>query len=153
MQNILPPWFTAQGIDLALYPIDGVLRQAMSSEDGDFRAASSILKSTCGAGRIDAGIFLLGLQRRYPENYERLTLIADALEWFQYPETVQAFAGELRRAKGSSLTRRYLRRIIEALKQFPPELACEAIQSLSLDPLVGTRFRKHLRELNNDDSW
>ena len=153
MQSTLPPWFTAQGIDLALYPIDGVLRQALSSKEDEFRAACSILKSMCSAGRIDAGVFLLGLQRRYPENYERLTLIADALECFQYPETVQAFATELRRVQGSSSTRRYLRRIVDALKRFPPELAGETIQSLSSDPLVGARFRQHLGKLTKGDGW
>ena len=138
---------------MTLYPIDGVLRQALSSKEQEFRSACSILKSMCSAGRIEAGVFLLGLQKRYPENYERLTLIADALEWFQYPETVQAFATELRRVQGSSLTRRYLRRVIDALKRFPPELAGETIQSLSSDPLVGKRFRQHLRDFANGDAW
>ena len=153
IQGAAPPWFTPQGIDLALYPIDGVIRQALSSADGDFQSACSILKSMCSAGRVDAGVFLLGLQKHYPENYERLTLIADALEWFQSPATVQAFASELRRVQGSSATRRYLRRIIDVLKQFPPELTAETIQGLSSDPSVGTRFRQHLRDITNRNDW
>ena len=153
MQSSVPPWFTAEDIDLTLYPIDSVLRQALSAKDQDFRSGCSILKSMCGSGRVDAGVFLLGLQKHYPENYERLTLIADALERFQYPATVQAFASELRRVQGASSTRRYLRRIIDALKQFPPELAGETIQKLSSDPLVGARFRQHLREWTNGDDW
>ena len=153
MQRIPPPWFTAQGIDLALYPIDGVLRNALSADDEQFRSACSILNSMCSGGRLEAGVFLLGLQRRYSENYERLLLIADALEWFKYPETVQALATELRRVKGSSLTRRYLRRIIDILKRLPAELAGETIQSLSSDPLVGARFRQHLREITDDSGW
>lgn len=153
MQNTVPPWFTAQGIDLALYPIDGVLRRALSSKDEDFRSACSILKSMCSAGRVDAGVFLLGLQKHYPNDYKRLTLIADALEWFHCPATVLAFESELRRVKGSSLTRRYLRRVIDALKQLPSDLTRETIQSLSFDPLVGTRFRQHLKEVNSDSRW
>ena len=153
MQSTVPPWLTSQGIDLALYPIDGVLRKALSSKDEDFRAACSILSSMCSAGRVDAGVFLIGLQKYYPENYERLILIADALQWFHCPATVQAFASELRRVQGSSLTRRYLRRVIDTLKRLPPELAAATIQSLSSDPLVGTRFRQHLRELTNGEGW
>ena len=153
MQRALPPWFTAHGIDLQLYPIDGVLRQALSSDDREFQSACSILKSMCSGGRIEAGIFLIGLQRRHSENYGRLTTIADALECFQCPETVNAFASELRRVSGSSITRRYLRRVIDALATLPPELARETIQSLSSDPLVGTRFRQHLKELTNDNAW
>lgn len=146
MQNISAPWFTAQGIDLALYPIDGVLRQALSENAEDFRSGCSILKSMCGSGRIDAGIFLLGLQRRYPEDYARLTIIADALESFQYPETVLALASELRRVQGSNSSRRYLRQVIDTLTQLPLEMTADAIQSLSTDPLVGTRIRQHLTD-------
>ena len=148
MQSNLPPWFTSQGIDLTQYPIDGVLRHALSSKEDEFRGACSILNSMSGSGRVEAGVFLLGLLRCNSDDYERLTLIADALEHFQHPEAVQAFATELRRVRGSSVTRRYLRRIIDALKSFPPELAGETIQSLSSDPLVGTRFRQHLRDLS-----
>jgi hypothetical protein len=153
IQGAALPWLTDHGIDLALYPIDGVLRQALSSKDEDFRSACSILKAMCSAGRVDAGVFLLGLQKHYSENYERLTFIADALEWFQSPATVQAFASELRRVQGSSTTRRYLRRIIDALKQLPPELTGDTIQSLCSDPLVGTRFRQHLKELTSGNGW
>ena len=149
MQGNVPSWFTPQGIDLSLYPIDGVLRQALSSSEEEFRSACTILKSMSSSGRVEAGVFLLGLMGRHPENYARLTIIADALEWHRYPETVHAFASELRRVQGSSSTRSYLRRIIRALAIFPPELTEETIQILCSDPLVGSRFRKHLREISN----
>ncbi len=132
---------------------NGVLRQALSSDDKVFRDACSILKSMCHAKRVEAGVFLFGLQRHYCENYARLILIADALEWFACPETVQALAAELRRVPGSNSTRRYLRRVIDALKALPAKLTAETIQSLAADPLVGARLRRHLKELNHDDAW
>jgi hypothetical protein len=155
MRSTLPAWLTPQGIDLALYPIDGVLRQAISPKPEDFRSACTILKSMCSTGRVEAGIFLIGLLKRHTNDFERLILIADALEWFQYPETVQAFAAELRRVQGSSSTRRYLRRLIEILESFPQELAGETIQMLSSDPAVGSRFRQRLKELSSNyrDGW
>ena len=80
--------------------------------------------------------------------------IADALESFPRLETVEALAFELRRIKGSSSTRRYLRRIIEALSRFPHELAAETIVQLSSDPFVGPRLRQHLKQLtSDDDEW
>ena len=117
------------------------------------RNPCSLLKSMCSAGRVEAGIFLLGLLKRYPENYARLTLIADSLASFPSMETVDAFDGELRRVHGSSSTRAYLRRVIEALERFPRELASEEIQKLASDPLVGTRFRRRLRSLTGDSYY
>ena len=145
-----PPWLTKDGIDLSLYPIDNVLKQALSVNDEEFRTACSLLKSMCSAGRVEAGVFLLGLLKRYPDNYARLTLIADSLASFPRMETVDAFAGELRRVRGSSSTRAYLRRVIEALERFPRELAGEEMQKLASDPLVGTRFRQRIRSLTGD---
>lgn len=143
----LPPWLTEHGLDLSLYPIDSVLKQALSPDDEEFRSGCALLKSMCSVGRVEAGIFLLGLLKRYPEDYPRLTLIADSLASFPHSETVEAFATELRRVQGSSSTRGYLRCIIDALERFPPELVEERIQSLASDPLVGARFRQRLKAL------
>jgi hypothetical protein len=143
----LPPWLTEHGVDMSLYPIDGILKQALSPDDEEFRSGCALLKSMCSVGRIEAGIFLLGLLKHYPDNYSRLTLIADSLALFPHSETVEAFASELRRVQGSSATRAYLRRIIDALERFPTELVDEHIQRLATDPLVGARFRQRLKSL------
>ena len=141
------PWLTEQGLDLSRFPIDSVLRQALSPDEQQFRTGCSLLKSMSHGGRVEAGVFLLGLLRQYPEDYARLTLIAEALGSFPSPATVDALASELRRVKGSSSTRGYLRRIIDTLEQFPEQLVGEQIQELSSDPQVGTRFRRRLRSL------
>jgi hypothetical protein len=143
----LPPWLTEHGLDMSLYPIDGILKQALSSNDEQFRSGCALLKSMCSVGRLEAGIFLLGLLKHYPDDYPRLTLIADSLALFPHSETVEAFASEFRRVQGSSTTRGYLRCIIDALERFPAELVDEQIQSLAADPLVGTRFRQRLKSL------
>ena len=101
----------------------------------------------CYGGRVEAGVFLLGLLRQYPEDYGRLTLIAEALRWFPSVATVGALASELRRVKGSSFTRGYLRRIISTLEQLPAQLVEEQIQELSTDQQVGARFRQRLRSM------
>ena len=107
----------------------------------------------CSTERTDAGVFLIGLLQHFPENFERLTIIADSLEWFHYPEAVEALASELRRVRGSNITRRYLRRVIDTLVQFPPELVSETIHDLSIDPSVGARFRQHLKAIIYDNGW
>lgn len=92
-------------------------------------------------------MFLLGLLRQYPDDYARLTVIAAALSSFRTVATVNALAEELRRVKGSSSTRGYLRRIIATFGLFPAPLVEERIRELSSDPRVGTRFRQRLRAM------
>jgi len=142
--EVFPPWFTSQGIDLSLYPIDDVLRQALSPDEAQFRTGCTLLKAMCHSGRIEAGVFLLGLLKRHPDDFGRLFIIADALSSFPCRETVELFASELRRVKGSSSTRVYLRRLVEALEQFPRALTEEAVRRLAGDTLVGPRFRRRL---------
>jgi len=141
------PWLTERGIDLSRLPIESVLRQALSSNEEEFRTGCTLLGSMSHVGRVEAGVFLLGLLRHYREDYGRLTLIAEALWSFPSVATVDALAAELRRVKGSSSTRGYLRRIIRTLEQLPAQLVEERIQELATDPQVGARFRQHLRSI------
>ncbi len=141
------PWLTEQGIDLSRLPIDSVLRQALSPNEEQFRTGCTLLNSMSHGGRAEAGVFLLGLLRQYSDDYARLTSIAEALGSFPTAATVDALASELRRVKGSSSTRGYLRRIIDTLEKFPAQLVDQRIEELSSDPQVGTRFRQRLRSM------
>lgn len=142
------PWLTERGIDLSRFPIDSVLLQALSPDDAKFRSGCSLLGSMSHAGRIEAGIFLLGLLQHYRQDYARLTVLAEVLASFPTVATVAALASELRRVKGSSSTRRYLRRIIDTIKHFPARLVEEQVQSLATDPQIGVRIRQHLSAVN-----
>ena len=135
-------WLTEQGIDLARVPIDSVLRLALSADMAQSHSGCSLLGAMVHGGRIEAGVFLLGLLKHYSEDYARLTVVAEALASYPTPSTVDALAGELRRVKGSSATRAYLRRIITTFERFPPAIVAAPIQELASDPLVGTRFRQ-----------
>ena len=141
------PWLSEQGIDLSRYPIGSVLQQALSPDAEQFRCGCALLKSMSHLGRTEAGVFLLGLLTQYPQNYARLAVIAESLASFPTAATVDSLASELRRVKGSSSTRSYLRRIVETLEHFPAELAEEKIFELTTDPQIGTRFRQRLREI------
>jgi hypothetical protein len=141
------PWLTAEGIDLTRIPIDSLLRQALSPDDEEFRTGCTLLGVMSHCGRVEAGVFLIGLLAQYPHDYGRLTLIAEKLGSFPSPATVGALASELRRVKGSSATRGYLRRVIATLERFPAQLVEAQLLDLSADPQVGPRFRRRLREL------
>lgn len=140
-------WLTEHGIDMSRVPIDSILRQALSSDDEQFRTGCTLLNSMSHLGRAEAGVFLLGLLLHYSDDYARLTAIAEALASFPAVATVDALASELRRVKGSSATRGYLRRIIDTLERFPAQLVDEKIVELAFDPQVGARFRQRLRAI------
>ena len=142
------PWITEEGtLDLSLFPIDSVLKQALSPDDQQFRSGCTLLGSMSHSGRAAAGVFLLGLLGQYPQNYARLSVIAEALAGFPTPATVDALTGELRRVKGSSATRGYLRRVLATLERFPAALVEARIEELASDPRVGARFRQRLRAM------
>ena len=55
------PWITEEGyFDPAQFPIGGVLKQALSDDDQEFRTGLNMLRSMYGHGRLEAGVFLLG---------------------------------------------------------------------------------------------
>jgi len=143
--RVSAPWLTEAGtLDLSSFPIDSALRQALSPDDKQFHSGCALLTSMCAAGRTEAGLFLIGLLHQYPDDYERLTVVAEALRAFESKATVEALAAELRRVPGSSATRRYLRRILQTFECLR-HLASETIEELSNDPQVGPRFRQRLR--------
>jgi hypothetical protein len=59
-----PRCITAEGtIDLAKLPIDGILKEAIDPEFERFRSACVLLGSMASAGRLEAGLYLIGLLR------------------------------------------------------------------------------------------
>ncbi|RDE49102.1 MAG: hypothetical protein DVS81_18485 [Candidatus Accumulibacter meliphilus] len=68
----LPSWLNEDSLDLSRVPIDGILRQALSANEDLFRDGCRLLNSLCRAGRIDAGVFMLGLLRQNSADYARL---------------------------------------------------------------------------------
>ncbi len=58
-----PPWITADGeIDLDKLPIDGILKQTIDLDNFErFRSGCAVLGSMAGGGRLEAGLYLIGL--------------------------------------------------------------------------------------------
>lgn len=151
----LPSWLNEDGLDLSRVPIDSILRRALSANEDLFLDGCKLLNSLCHVGRIEAGVFLLGLLRQNSDNYARLTAIAEALAAFPTAATVDALAAELLRVKGSNATRGYLRRIIDTLERFPDNIAHARILELSSDLRIGARFRQRLQSIafGTFDDW
>ena len=84
-----PRWMTAEGtLDLAELPIDGILKQAIDPEFERFRSAYGLLGCMAGAGRREAGLYLIGLLGLYPSDLQRLEVIAGAA-WAFFPRVVR----------------------------------------------------------------
>ena len=83
--------FTAEGtIDLAKLPIDGILRQAIDPELERFRSACVLLGSMASAGRLEAGLYLIGLPACYASDLQKLEVIAGQLGLFPHESSANA---------------------------------------------------------------
>ena len=75
------PWITKEGyFDPAKFPIDSVLKQALSDDDQEFRSGLNMLGSMYGHGRMEAGVFLLGLLVNCDDNWEKRIRIVEAMK-------------------------------------------------------------------------
>ena len=76
------PWITKDGhFDLAQFPIEGVLKQALSYDDQEFKTGLNMLGSMYGHGRTEAGVFLLGLLVNCEDHWEKRISIVEAMKF------------------------------------------------------------------------
>ncbi len=110
-----PPWITADGeIDLDKLPIDGILKQTIDLDNFErFRSGCAVLGSMAGGGRLEAGLYLIGLIGYYASDLQRLEVIVEQLAHFHCPSSANALLAEIRRVKSSNATR-YLDRVLRS---------------------------------------
>ena len=99
------PWITKQGfLDPAQFPIDSVLKQALSDDDRQLRSGLNMLSSMYGHGRTEAGVFLLGLLVNCDDNWEKRITIVEAMKFIHTKPCADLLFGELKRVKSSNCT-------------------------------------------------
>jgi hypothetical protein len=135
------PWLTSKGLDLAEFPIDGVLKEAVGRNEEEFSNAVSLLQTMHRAGRTEAGVFLLGLLAHSGDDWKRRTEIVEGLEGFNTPECAQFLFGELERVKSNNTTRRYLGAVLKVLAGMPRELVQSKLLRLTADNRFSPRIR------------
>jgi hypothetical protein len=141
-----PRWITAEGtIDLAELPIDGILKQAIDPEFERFHSACRLLGSMAGAGRLEAGLYLIGLLGCYASDLQRLEVIAGQLAHFPHESSANALLGEIRRVRNSNTTRRYLDRVLQSLAVLPLHLVKSELEVLAEDTSFSPRMRAKFR--------
>jgi hypothetical protein len=149
-----PRWITAEGtIDLVELPIDGILKQAIDPEFERFHSACRLLGSMAGAGRVDAGVYLIGLLGCYASDLQRLEVIAGQLAHFPHESSANALLAEIRRVRSSNTTRRYLDRVLRSLAVLPLHLVKSGLEVLAEDtsfsPKMRAKFRNYCERISN----
>jgi len=136
------PWIAADGsLDLTKFPIDSILRQCLNADSDEFRSGCTLLGTMVAHGRVEAGIFLLGLLRYYEDELSVLAVVVESLAAFQDRRSAAALFGELRRVPSSNKTRRYLDTVMRTLARLPADMVQEGFSELAGDPAFSYRMR------------
>jgi hypothetical protein len=148
------PWMTTDGhFDLTKFPIDSTLKQTLSGENQEFRAACRMLASMCGSGRTEAGIFLWGLLAFYRDDLVRKQVIVEALAQFQNMKTAKVLFAELDQIESSNTTRVYIKAILTTLSLFPSRLIEEGFTGLIGDKKWSDRMRRKFQAIVDGVDW
>jgi len=148
------PWITKEGfLDPTQFPIDGVLRQALSDDEQQFRSGLTMLDSMYARGRQEAGVFLIGLLVTCDDHWERRIKIVESLRVIYTKPCADLLFGELRRVKSSNTTRRYLTTIIKVLADMPSELIKAGFEALARDKSFSQKMRDKFKAVLRDDPF
>src|SRR5260370_21432491 len=111
-----PPWMNERGQLLPEnLPLDSTLARALSRDKRECREAVRLLGVMLHAGRIEAGIYLMGLLAGAPDDWEWRNAIAEALHGFDKEGCARLLFLECRTVKGPKNTRRYSAAVLENL--------------------------------------
>ena len=139
--------------DLATYPLEKVLKKALSREEGDFLTACQLLAARKEHAKDEVIVVLLGLLAIYSDNLERLTSIVRFLRLVPSEATTQRLFDELRRVKSNNTTRRYLSAVLDCLAEYPSALTGNRFAELSGDASFSQRRRAQFRALALGEPW
>ena len=137
-------------LDPARFPIEPVLKQALSDDRQEFHSAVSLLRSMYNYERKEAGVFLIGLLLTCGDNWEKRRAIATALYDVQTEACVDVLFGELKRVKNTNSTRRYLNQVTDVLSCMPPALVLPGFEELTTDKSLTPRIRAKFQTVRDD---
>jgi hypothetical protein len=135
-----------QSLTVGSLPLDSVRHFFGKPEPEQFRSLCSVLAAIAGEGREDALTLLFGLAYRNRHDLVRMLYFVRAVRSLEHPELVSLLASELTRVPSTPQSRTYLTAVLDTLFQFHTAESGNALLELSNDPLVGSRYRVHIRE-------
>jgi hypothetical protein len=148
-----PPWLNERGELLPeKLPLDSTLARAISGDERECREAVRLLGVMQQSGRVEAGIYLMGLLAGAPDDWDWRTAIVEALQGFDIEGCARLLFCELRAVKGSNTTRRYRDAVLKTLASLPTELTRAGFEGMLEDPTCSQRTRNKVRcILDGDD--
>lgn len=102
--------------------------------------------SMAHTGRLEAGLYLIGLLNYCACDLRRLEVIAEQLGHFPHESSANALLAEIRRLRSSNTTRRYLARVLRSLVVLPPHLVRSGLELLAGDTSFSYKMRAKLRD-------
>jgi hypothetical protein len=139
--------------DPATYPLEKVVKKALSREDRDFHTACQLLIARKEHAKDEVIVVFLGLLAIYSDNLERLTWIVRLLRILPSEATAQRLFAELRRVKSNNTSRRYLSAVLDTLAEYPLSLTGDWFDELSEDSAFSQRRRAQFRALALGEPW
>ena len=139
--------------DPATYPLEKVVKKALSREDRDFHTACQLLIARKEHAKDEVIVVFLGLLAIYSDNLERLTWIVRLLRILPSEATAKRLFAELRRVKSNNTSRRYLSAVLDTLAEYPLSLTGDWFDELSEDSAFSQRRRAQFRALALGEPW
>ena len=148
-----PRWLNKRGeLLLEKLPLDSTLARAITGDKRECREAVRLLGVMRQSGRVEAGIYLMGLLAGAPDDWEWRTAIVEALHGFDIEGCARLLFSELRAVKGSNATRRYRDAVLKTLATLPAESTRAGFLAILEDPACSQRTREKVRCILDGDN-
>jgi len=142
------PWITKDGhLDLTKFPLDSILKQAISGGEEKFHSACQILGAMASAGRTEAGVFIFGLLRFCGDDVVKRESVVKALGQMETAQAADLLFDELNSMVSSNSTRGYINTVLSVLKRFPLDLVEEGFERLLSDTKWTYKMKRKFRSL------
>ena len=152
LKNLDVPWVTKDGfLDMAKFPIDSTLKQAVGKNEEYFRSSCRTLISMYVAGRLEAAIVLYGLLIHNNNKIERKEIIVEALGHVKTKKSADLLFKELHQTVSSNSTRKYINSILKSLQMFPLENINEGFEALLLEKKWSYRMKNKFKAILDGD--
>jgi hypothetical protein len=132
--------------DSRTFPIEPILRQAVSLDVDRARDAWNLLGTMARNERPEAGIFLLGLMRVHGGDLTSMAVLVRAVSFFPSEAAAGALKAEFYRVPSSPTTRTYLNEVLRALIDLPAPLSRETLKTLADDKKLSVKWRRRFEE-------
>ena len=142
------PWITKDGyFDFTKFPMDSVLKQALSGENSDLMGACSVLDSMYHAGRPEAAVYLYGLMVHNYNNIQRKEIIVKHIGVVKTKECANILFKELNDIESNNTTRGYVNSILNILMTFPLPLIRDGFEALMNNNKWSVRMKRKFEDI------